>query len=182
MGTERRRWGPNLEEGKILLTLERKKGKEVHICLLTSVRRPVLRMEKVKNLLKPKVDPREQLRDWQKRLRKECRNIERQILGKHNVKKEEKSVQKAIKEAAKRNDMGSAKLPETQAFLYAITKPLSQVKVPQRVVKFGFSYGSSDQRQFHSSSLLLGFCESIFRRSISSPLVVPEPHSVTLPD
>ncbi|KAK4492689.1 hypothetical protein RD792_003509 [Penstemon davidsonii] len=40
------------------------------------------------------------------RLRQECRNIERQI---RDIQKEEKSVQKAIKEAAKRNDMGSAK-------------------------------------------------------------------------
>ncbi|OVA17988.1 Snf7 [Macleaya cordata] len=44
------------------------------------------------------------MRDWQRRLRQECRNIERQIRG-----KEEKSVQKAIREAAKRNDMVSAK-------------------------------------------------------------------------
>ncbi|XP_039036091.1 vacuolar protein sorting-associated protein 24 homolog 1-like [Hibiscus syriacus] len=36
----------------------------------------------------------------------ECRNIERQI---RDIQREEKSVQKAIKEATKRNDMGSAK-------------------------------------------------------------------------
>ncbi|KAJ4979226.1 hypothetical protein NE237_010006 [Protea cynaroides] len=63
-------------------------------------------MEKMKNLLKPKPNPQEQLRDWQRRLRQECRNIERQI---RDVQREEKSVQKAIREAAKRNDMGSAK-------------------------------------------------------------------------
>ncbi|KAF5937683.1 hypothetical protein HYC85_025189 [Camellia sinensis] len=49
-------------------------------------------MEKMKNMLKPKANPQEQLRDWQR-----------------HIQREEKSVQKAIKEAAKRNDMGSAK-------------------------------------------------------------------------
>ncbi|KAL0370107.1 UNVERIFIED_CONTAM: Vacuolar protein sorting-associated protein [Sesamum angustifolium] len=64
-------------------------------------------MEKVKNILKPKPNPQQLLRDWQRRLRQECRNIERQI---RDIQREEKSVQKAIKEAAKRNDMGSAKV------------------------------------------------------------------------
>ncbi|XP_057483114.1 vacuolar protein sorting-associated protein 24 homolog 1-like [Actinidia eriantha] len=63
-------------------------------------------MEKVRKLIKPKPNPQEQLRDWQRRLRQECRNMERQI---RDIQKEEKSVQKAIREAAKRNDMGSAK-------------------------------------------------------------------------
>ncbi|KAA8544133.1 hypothetical protein F0562_022145 [Nyssa sinensis] len=63
-------------------------------------------MEKVMNVLKPKPNPQQQMRDWQRRLRQECRNIERQI---RDIQKEEKSVQKAIREAAKRNDMGSAK-------------------------------------------------------------------------
>ncbi|KAK1289283.1 hypothetical protein QJS10_CPB18g01747 [Acorus calamus] len=63
-------------------------------------------METVKNLLKPRPSPQQQLRDWQRRLRQECRNIERQI---RDVEREEKSVQKAIREAAKRNDMTSAK-------------------------------------------------------------------------
>lgn len=56
--------------------------------------------------MKPKVNPQQQLRDWQGRLRRECRNIERQI---RDIQREEKNVQKAIREAAKRNDMGSAK-------------------------------------------------------------------------
>ncbi|KAI3917137.1 hypothetical protein MKX01_003586 [Papaver californicum] len=63
-------------------------------------------MEKVKNLLKPKANPQQQLRDWQRKLRQECRNIERQI---RDVEREEKTVHKAIREAAKRNDMVSAK-------------------------------------------------------------------------
>ncbi|EYU18785.1 hypothetical protein ABFS82_04G199900 [Erythranthe guttata] len=63
-------------------------------------------MEKVMNILKPKPNPQQLLRDWQRRLRNECRNIERQI---RDIQREEKNVQKAIKEAAKRNDMGSAK-------------------------------------------------------------------------
>ncbi|KAK9940028.1 hypothetical protein M0R45_016705 [Rubus argutus] len=63
-------------------------------------------MEKVMNVIKPKPNPQQQLRDWQRKLRQECRNIERQI---RDIQREEKSVQKAIKDAAKRNDMGSAK-------------------------------------------------------------------------
>ncbi|KAI4334343.1 hypothetical protein L6164_019046 [Bauhinia variegata] len=63
-------------------------------------------MEKVMNILKPKPNPQQLLRDWQRRLRQECRNIERQI---RDIQREEKSVQKAIRDAAKRNDMGSAK-------------------------------------------------------------------------
>jgi len=46
------------------------------------------------------------LREWQRKLRQECRNIERQI---RDIEREEKGVQKAIREAAKRGDMGSAK-------------------------------------------------------------------------
>lgn len=38
-------------------------------------------MEKVMNILKPKPNPQQLLRDWQRRLRQECRNIERQIRG-----------------------------------------------------------------------------------------------------
>eukprot|EP01018_Ginkgo_biloba_P020481 Gb_00983 [translate_table: standard] len=63
-------------------------------------------MEAVKALLKPKPTPQQQLRDWQRRLKQESRNIDRQI---RDVQREEKNVQKAIKEAAKRNDMTSAK-------------------------------------------------------------------------
>ncbi|KAF7152287.1 vacuolar protein sorting-associated protein 24 homolog 1-like [Rhododendron vialii] len=63
-------------------------------------------MDKMKNMLKPKPSPQQQLRDWQSHLRKECRGIERQII---DIQREEKRVQKAIKDAAKRNDMGSAK-------------------------------------------------------------------------
>ncbi|KAF3454921.1 hypothetical protein FNV43_RR05369 [Rhamnella rubrinervis] len=63
-------------------------------------------MEKVRNLLNAKPTPQQQLRDWQRKLRQECRNIERQI---RDIQREEKNVQKAIREAAKRNDMVSAK-------------------------------------------------------------------------
>jgi charged multivesicular body protein 3 len=63
-------------------------------------------MERVMNIIKPKPDPKQLLRDWQRKLRQECRNIERQI---RDIQKEERNVQKAIKEAAKRNDMVSAK-------------------------------------------------------------------------
>ncbi|WOL06093.1 vacuolar protein-sorting-associated protein [Canna indica] len=63
-------------------------------------------METVKSLLRPKPNPQQLLREWQRRLRQECRNIERQI---RDVQKEEKNVEKAIKDAAKRNDIASAK-------------------------------------------------------------------------
>ncbi|XP_057422084.1 vacuolar protein sorting-associated protein 24 homolog 1-like isoform X2 [Lotus japonicus] len=66
-------------------------------------------MEKVMSLmtiLKPKPNPQQLLREWQRRLRQECRNIERQI---GDIQREEKNVQKAIREAAKMNDIGSAK-------------------------------------------------------------------------
>ncbi|XP_078155656.1 vacuolar protein sorting-associated protein 24 homolog 1-like [Carex rostrata] len=63
-------------------------------------------MNTVKGLFKPKPTPQQQLREWQRRLRQECRNVDRQI---RDVQREEKNVQKAIKEAAKRNDMASAK-------------------------------------------------------------------------
>ncbi|MBA0609484.1 hypothetical protein Godav_021525 [Gossypium davidsonii] len=66
-------------------------------------------MEKVMNMIKPKPNPQQLLRDWQRRLRQECRNIERQIRGNSDIQREEKNVQKAIKDAAKRNDMVSAK-------------------------------------------------------------------------
>lgn len=58
------------------------------------------------NILKPKPNPSQVLRDWQRRLRQECRSIDRQI---RDIQREETNVQKAIREAAKRNDMGSAK-------------------------------------------------------------------------
>ena len=38
-------------------------------------------MEKVKNMLKPRPTPQQQLREWQRRLRNEGRNIDRQIRG-----------------------------------------------------------------------------------------------------
>ncbi|OWM70230.1 vacuolar protein sorting-associated protein 24 homolog 1-like [Punica granatum] len=63
-------------------------------------------MDKLKGMLKPGPTPQQLLRDWQRRLRQECRNMDRQI---RDVQREEKSVQKAIREAAKRNDVGSAK-------------------------------------------------------------------------
>ncbi|XP_038979604.1 vacuolar protein sorting-associated protein 24 homolog 1-like [Phoenix dactylifera] len=103
-------------------------------------------METVKNLLKPKVNPQQQLREWQRRLRQECRNIERQI---RDVQREERNVQKAIKEAAKRNDMVSAKalakeivrsrravnrLYENKAQLNSISMHLGEIVATARTV------------------------------------------------
>ena len=42
---------------------------------------PAAPMEKVKNLLKPRPTPQQQLREWQRRLRNECRVLDRQIRG-----------------------------------------------------------------------------------------------------
>lgn len=60
----------------------------------------------MKSMLKPKPNPQQQLRDWQRKLRNQSRGIERQI---RDIEREEKNVSKAIKDAAKRNDMVSAK-------------------------------------------------------------------------
>ncbi|PON34184.1 Snf7 family [Parasponia andersonii] len=49
-------------------------------------------MDKIKSIIKPKANTQQQLRDWQR-----------------HVQREEKGVEKAIREAAKRNDIGSAK-------------------------------------------------------------------------
>ncbi|KAI3826453.1 hypothetical protein L1987_00501 [Smallanthus sonchifolius] len=61
-------------------------------------------MEKLRYMLISKPNPQQLLRDWQRRLRQECRHIERQI---RDIQREEKNVEKAIREAAKRNDMES---------------------------------------------------------------------------
>ncbi|PKU80224.1 Vacuolar protein sorting-associated protein 24 like 1 [Dendrobium catenatum] len=119
-------------------------------------------METMKNLIKPKPTPQQQLRDWQRRLRQECRNVERQIRGKpltpltdvqigiiFHVEREERNVQKAIKDAAKRNDMASAKtlakeivrsrravnrLHENKAQLNSVSMHLGEIVATARTV------------------------------------------------
>ncbi|XP_020679402.1 vacuolar protein sorting-associated protein 24 homolog 1 [Dendrobium catenatum] len=103
-------------------------------------------METMKNLIKPKPTPQQQLRDWQRRLRQECRNVERQI---RDVEREERNVQKAIKDAAKRNDMASAKtlakeivrsrravnrLHENKAQLNSVSMHLGEIVATARTV------------------------------------------------
>ncbi|XP_051183870.1 vacuolar protein sorting-associated protein 24 homolog 1 isoform X2 [Lolium perenne] len=103
-------------------------------------------MEAVKSLLKPKPTPQQQLREWQRRLRNEGRNIERQI---RDVEKEQKKVEKAIREAAKRDDIGSAKalakevvrsrkavnrLYENKAQLNSISMHLGEIVATTRTV------------------------------------------------
>ncbi|RLN35644.1 hypothetical protein C2845_PM03G07080 [Panicum miliaceum] len=63
-------------------------------------------MEMLKGLLQPRPTPRQQLREWQGRLRSERRGLDRRV---QEVRREENKVAKAIREAAKRNDMASAK-------------------------------------------------------------------------
>ncbi|EFJ43867.1 hypothetical protein VOLCADRAFT_102242 [Volvox carteri f. nagariensis] len=53
-----------------------------------------------------KEDPKELVRKWQATLRAEQRGLDRQV---RDIQFEEKKVHKAIREAAKRGDMGSAK-------------------------------------------------------------------------
>ncbi|CAJ2654502.1 unnamed protein product [Trifolium pratense] len=103
-------------------------------------------MEKLMNILKPKPNPQQILRDWQRKVLQESRNIDRQIL---DIQREETKVQKAIKEAAKRNDIGSAKalatelvrsrktvsrLHENKAQLNSITKHLKESVAISRIV------------------------------------------------
>ncbi|CAL5062776.1 unnamed protein product [Urochloa decumbens] len=64
-------------------------------------------MEMLKALLQPRPTPRQQLREWQGRLRNERLGLDRRV---QEVRREEKKVEKAIREAAKRNDMASAKI------------------------------------------------------------------------
>ena len=52
-------------------------------------------------------DPKELVRKWQSQLRTEQRQLERSI---RDIQFEEKKIHKSIKEAAKRNDLGSAKV------------------------------------------------------------------------
>lgn len=66
----------------------------------------LVEMEKVLGAFKSKATPQEQLREWQRTLRQQSRGIDRQVRA---IQREEKNVQKSIKEAAKRNDMKSAK-------------------------------------------------------------------------
>ncbi|KAK3148624.1 hypothetical protein QOZ80_3BG0297330 [Eleusine coracana subsp. coracana] len=103
-------------------------------------------METVKSLLKPKPTPQQQLREWQRRLRNEGRIIDRQI---RDVQREEKKVEKAIREAAKRHDIGSAKalakevvrsrkavnrLYENKAQLNSISMHLGEIVATARTV------------------------------------------------
>ena len=56
---------------------------------------------------KKQKDPREQVREWQSNLRKEMRVIDRQIF---DIQREEAKVKSAVKDAAKRGDVASAKV------------------------------------------------------------------------
>ncbi|KAG1677803.1 hypothetical protein FOA52_008567 [Chlamydomonas sp. UWO 241] len=60
----------------------------------------------LKSFFQKQPDPKELVRKWQQDLRKEQRGLDRQI---RDIQFEEKKVQKAIKDAAKRGDMDSAK-------------------------------------------------------------------------
>ncbi|KAI3438053.1 hypothetical protein D9Q98_000496 [Chlorella vulgaris] len=52
-------------------------------------------------------DPKELVRKWQRQIRTETRGVERQML---EVQREQKKAEKLIKDAAKRNDMVSARI------------------------------------------------------------------------
>mmetsp|Transcript_1908 Transcript_1908/g.6784 ORF Transcript_1908/g.6784 Transcript_1908/m.6784 type:complete len:234 (+) Transcript_1908:594-1295(+) len=63
--------------------------------------------ESVAGVFGKKADPKELVRKWQSTLRGECRQLDRQI---RDIEREEKKVQKSIKEAAKRNDVASCRI------------------------------------------------------------------------
>jgi len=54
-----------------------------------------------------KKDPREQVREWQRKLRQESRSIDRQIA---NITREEQKAVKQVKEAAKKNDPATCRI------------------------------------------------------------------------
>lgn len=62
---------------------------------------------KVKGIFVKQPEPRELLRNWQRQLRSEGRKLDRQI---NEITREQKKVEKEIKQAARRNDMQSAKI------------------------------------------------------------------------
>ena len=61
----------------------------------------------MKGIFVKQPDPRELLRNWQRQLRSEGRKLDRQI---NEITREQKKVEKEIKQAARRNDMQSAKI------------------------------------------------------------------------
>uniref|UniRef100_A0A0E0LKM8 Uncharacterized protein n=1 Tax=Oryza punctata TaxID=4537 RepID=A0A0E0LKM8_ORYPU len=64
-------------------------------------------MDAVKGLLRLRPTPRQQVREWQHRLRDDRLALDRRI---RELQREEKKVEKAIREAAKRDDIVSAKI------------------------------------------------------------------------
>lgn len=61
----------------------------------------------VKNIFVKQPEPKELVRKWQSDIRAEMRATERQI---RDLSREEKKVQKTVKETATRGDMASAKV------------------------------------------------------------------------
>ncbi|KAM0894542.1 hypothetical protein ACQ4PT_024382 [Festuca glaucescens] len=103
-------------------------------------------MDVLKGLLKPRPTPQQLLREWQRRLRNERLVLDRRI---REVQREEKKVEKAIREAAKRNDLASAKtlakelvrsrhgvnrLHENKAQLNSVSMRLGEVIGTERMV------------------------------------------------
>mmetsp|Transcript_1909 Transcript_1909/g.6788 ORF Transcript_1909/g.6788 Transcript_1909/m.6788 type:complete len:260 (+) Transcript_1909:485-1264(+) len=89
--------------------------------------------ESVAGVFGKKADPKELVRKWQSTLRGECRQLDRQI---RDIEREEKKVQKSIKEAAKRNDVASCRVRACPCAapdrappraLTALCRPLTQI-------------------------------------------------------
>ncbi|KAK2978727.1 hypothetical protein RJ640_015258 [Escallonia rubra] len=85
-------------------------------------------MEKVMNILKPKPNPQQILRDWQRRLRQDCRNIERQI---RDIQKEEKG---ALAKEIVRSRKTVNRLYENKAQLNSISMHLGESVAIARTV------------------------------------------------
>ncbi|KAJ6840800.1 vacuolar protein sorting-associated protein 24-like protein 1-like [Iris pallida] len=91
-------------------------------------------METMKNLLKPKPNPQQQLRDWQRRLRQECRNIERQIRGEPLPPLLPVSVRSSLAKEIVRSKRAVNRLYENKAQLNSISMHLGELVATARTV------------------------------------------------
>ncbi|KAL0887296.1 hypothetical protein Bca101_011279 [Brassica carinata] len=105
-------------------------------------------MEKMMNIIKPKPDPKQLLRDWQRKLRQECRNIERQI------------------RAAKRNDMVSAKCVSGLVFQALAKEIVSSRRTVNRLYE--------NKAQINSISMHLGESSAEVMKLVNNLMKAPQ--------
>eukprot|EP00850_Spirogloea_muscicola_P007784 SM000040S14796 [mRNA] locus=s40:323042:324923:- [translate_table: standard] len=97
-------------------------------------------VESVRGVFKPRLTPQQQVREWQRRVRQEARNIERQI---RDIQREETAVRKSIKDAAKRNDLTSAKVRPPAAVRLSAPAPAGLVPDDQRFRQLAAGHGAA---------------------------------------